>query len=91
MEIKNYWRTRRFPWEDVVAVRSAPVFTHVPNPYRGGPNAVVFERRSSGTIRSQATEGMGKRKAHVLGLLRAQAVQHGFDYKIWPKDEKLLR
>jgi hypothetical protein len=27
----------------------------------------------------------------VLGVLRARAYQHGFEYKIWPKDEKRLR
>jgi hypothetical protein len=52
VEIKNYWRTRRFRWEDVVAVRSAPVYTHIPNQFAAGPNAVVFETRRSGTIRS---------------------------------------
>ena len=91
VELKNYWRTRRFRWEDVVAVRAAPVFTHIPNQFAAGPHAVVFETRRSGTIRSQATEGMKGRKPLVLGLLRSRAYRHGFEYKIWPQHEKLLR
>jgi hypothetical protein len=91
VEIKNYWRTSRFGWEDVVAIRAAPVFTHIPNPYAAGPRAVVFETRRSGTIRSQATEGMKGRKPLVLGLLRARAYRHGFEYKIWLRDENSVR
>jgi Bacterial PH domain len=90
IEIKNYWRTKRFRWEDVAAIRAAPVLTRLPS-YGGPPHAVVFETRTGGTIRSQATEGMKGRKTLVLGLLRARAYRHGFEYKIWPADEKLLR
>jgi hypothetical protein len=56
VEIKNYWRTSRFRWEDVVSIRSSPVYTHAPS-YGSRPNAIVFDTRTSGSTRSQATEG----------------------------------
>jgi hypothetical protein len=89
--IRNFFRTRRFRWDDLEAVSTRWVLTPA-NKGMFVPRMVRFIPRGGGWgTAAEATRVMGSRTQSVLEALREQAERHGVRYEIAPFQARGLK